>query len=268
MDIICGIYMIRNIINEKKYIGRSVNIKNRWSNHKYELNKGIHVNNHLQNAWNKYGQDNFEFSVVEECNESDLNDREIYWINYYDVYHNGYNQTIGGEGYELSDDIKLKISAAMKDLWLDDGYRNRMSEVHSGENATWYGKPRSEETKAKISQANKDRYSSPEACPMYGKHHTEDTKRKISEKNSHPSEETRKKLKDANSGKNNPRARAIYCIELDEYFWDATDAHNKYGINISDICRCCRGLKKSAGKHPITREKLHWVWADEWQVAV
>lgn len=266
MDTICGIYMIKNIVNEKKYVGKSCDIKRRWSDHKYKLNKGIHVNSHLQSAWNKYGEESFEFVIIEECNEDELNDKEIYWIKEMDTYHSGYNQTEGGEGYLLSEEIKTKISTAMKELWLSEEYKNKMIESHSGANHPNYGKHLSEETKAKISMFAKDFFSNPENCSMYGKHHTEETKRKIGEANSHPSEETRRKLKELNAGKNNPSARAIYCIELDEYFWGATDAYNKYGINISDICRCCKGLKKSAGKHPITGEKLHWVYADEWQV--
>lgn len=268
MDIICGIYMIKNLVNEKKYIGRSTDIKTRWSNHKYELNKGIHVNSYLQNAWNKYGKDNFEFSIIEECAENDLNEKEIYWIKEMDAYHNGYNLTEGGEGYSLSAEIKSKIGIALKAWWAEPNNRTRMSEVHRGEENPWYGQHHSDETKRVIGDKNRKRYSVPENCAMYNKHHTDETKHKISEANSHPSDETRQKLSAANSGPNNPQARAIYCIEFDEYFWGATDAYNKYGVNISDICRCCRGLKKSAGKHPITGEKLHWIYADEWQVAV
>ena len=59
-----GIYLIRNKINNKVYVGQSVNIKARWSNHKRELEKGIHSNDHLQKSYNKYGKINFEFKVI------------------------------------------------------------------------------------------------------------------------------------------------------------------------------------------------------------
>lgn len=45
---------------------------------------------------NKYGISNFTFEIIEECDKQSLNEREIYWIEYYDSFHNGYNMTIGG----------------------------------------------------------------------------------------------------------------------------------------------------------------------------
>lgn len=65
------------------------------------------------------------------------------------------------------------------------------------------------------------------------------------------------------TGENHPRCRAVYCYELDEYFWGAKNAQDKYGIYKADIAKCCKGKLKSAGKHPITGEKLHWIYADE-----
>jgi len=69
---ITGIYKIYNIINKKYYVGSSSDVYKRWSQHKYLLNKNKHSNNHLQNSWNKYGANNFEFVVVQECCDSDL----------------------------------------------------------------------------------------------------------------------------------------------------------------------------------------------------
>jgi len=61
----CGIYIIRNLVNNKIYIGSSVNIKRRFSQHKSTLRHNTHRNKHLQNAWNKYGEINFEFVILE-----------------------------------------------------------------------------------------------------------------------------------------------------------------------------------------------------------
>lgn len=94
----CGIYRIENLINHKNYIGQSVDIYDRWAEHKWELNNGKHNNQHLLSSWRKYGADNFEFTIIEQCDENELNEREIYWIEYYDSYLNGYNQTKGGDG--------------------------------------------------------------------------------------------------------------------------------------------------------------------------
>ncbi len=61
---IAGIYHIKNCCNNKLYIGSSINILERWKVHKYQLNKNTHDNKYLQNAWNKYGQNNFEFQII------------------------------------------------------------------------------------------------------------------------------------------------------------------------------------------------------------
>ena len=93
-----GIYLIKNLVNDKKYVGKSSNIMTRWVHHKTDLRYNCHHNRHLQFAWNKYGEENFEFSVIEECSIDDLNSKESYWINFYDSYNNGYNMDKGGDG--------------------------------------------------------------------------------------------------------------------------------------------------------------------------
>ena len=79
---LCGIYKIENKINGKIYIGQSNNIYKRWYSHKNSLRRNVHDNDYLQNAWNKYGEENFEFSIVEICeNDVDvLNSREQFYI--------------------------------------------------------------------------------------------------------------------------------------------------------------------------------------------
>lgn len=272
MDTICGIYMIKNLINEKVYIGKSFDIKKRWSNHRYELNKGIHVNNHLQSAWNKYGADNFEFSIVETCDEDSLSDKEIYWIKETDAYGSGYNQTEGGEGSHLSDDIKNKIGAAAKEWWSNPENKNRMSEQRKGEGSYWYGKTFPDDMVKKLSESHKNpseeiRRKQSEAHK--GNKLSEEAKSKISKANKGRkiSEETRKKISDAKTGRKEPWAREVCCIELDKVFRCAKDASIECGITCSNIYMCLNGYRKSAGKHPITGEKLHWVYFDEWQVA-
>lgn len=96
--VICGIYQIYNTVNGKRYIGLSRDVSSRFSQHKRCLNGGRHSNSHLQTAWNMYGEDAFEFSVIEETSLAELQDREIYWIKYYDSFKNGYNRSGGGDG--------------------------------------------------------------------------------------------------------------------------------------------------------------------------
>lgn len=68
MDILCGVYSITCLVNQKIYIGSSSNIYKRWNNHRWLLKNNKHNNNYLQNAWNKYGEENFKFDIVELCN--------------------------------------------------------------------------------------------------------------------------------------------------------------------------------------------------------
>ena len=94
----CGIYMIKNKINENAYIGQAKDILHRWSTHRMDLNANRHVNRHLQGAWNKYTPDAFDFIVLEECAEDELDGKEQYYIDLYDTYENGYNLDRGGQG--------------------------------------------------------------------------------------------------------------------------------------------------------------------------
>lgn len=94
-EIICGIYKIENKINKHIYIGQSINILKRWTEHTKDSKK--YPNLTLYKAFNKYGIKNFLFSIIEECPKEKLDEREIYWIKYYDSYKNGYNMTPGGK---------------------------------------------------------------------------------------------------------------------------------------------------------------------------
>jgi len=96
-----GIYKIVNIVNNKIYIGQSIEIKRRWNDHKSELKRNIHHNIYLQKSWNKYGEENFIFEVIESdenFNTDDLNELEIYYIDKLKTFDSsfGYNLTQGG----------------------------------------------------------------------------------------------------------------------------------------------------------------------------
>ena len=93
---IAGIYKILNKTNNKVYIGSATNIKKRWRDHKWYLNHNMHHNSHLQSAWNKYGVDNFEFSIIIECTIDELLIKEREFIKTYDTSNNNY-------GYNVND---------------------------------------------------------------------------------------------------------------------------------------------------------------------
>lgn len=93
-----GIYKITCLKNNMAYVGQAKDIQKRFGIHIRSLNKNKHYNKHLQNSWNKYGEKNFIFEVIENCTTKKLNEREIYWIYTLDTFKNGFNQTCGGGG--------------------------------------------------------------------------------------------------------------------------------------------------------------------------
>lgn len=258
MEMICGIYKIKNQINNKVYIGQSIDIYTRWYNHKHDLRNGVHYNTHLQKSWDKYGEENFEFSIIEVCDQNNLDALEIEYIAYYQSHSAqfGYNMSSGGIGGGIP----------------NEETRKKLSQVNSGENNPMFGKKHTEETKSKIRQKkvgdkNYMYGKRGENSPSYGRKHTEAELEKMRNvnKGKHMSDAFRKKQSQAKSGQNNPRSKAVYCPELDEYFWGAQEVQDKYGISRNGVANCCKGKQKTAGKHPITGEKLHWVYVDELQ---
>lgn len=130
---VCGIYCIENLINGKKYIGQSIDIYSRWTNHKNELNRGAHINEKLQNGWNKYGPNNFKFYILRQVDIDDLDLFEKYYIELYDSYVNGYNKDFGGSSRRFfTEEAKEKMrknhkSRPIYQIDLDGNIVNRWS---------------------------------------------------------------------------------------------------------------------------------------------
>ena len=95
-----GIYKYQNLVNGKVYIGQSKDITRRKKDHASralnDFSTNSEYNSPLHRAMRKYGIENFSFEVIEECKASELNEREIFWINYYDAQNSGYNLSPGG----------------------------------------------------------------------------------------------------------------------------------------------------------------------------
>lgn len=93
------IYIVRNDVNQKVYIGQTIRTTEiRWSQHKTDAKNGSNL--HFHQAIRKYGEEHFHISVIEECPNELLNEREKYWISFFDSYNNGYNSTLGGDGFQ------------------------------------------------------------------------------------------------------------------------------------------------------------------------
>lgn len=121
-------------------------------------------------------------------------------------------------------------------------------EAMSGENHPMYGKHHTQESREKMSISKKDMYNG-ENNPFFGKKH---------------SQENIEKMKGTHSGKDNPKSRPVYCIELGIGFDSIGIASEKTGVNKRSISYCLDGTQKHAGKHPVTGELLTWVdWKND-----
>lgn len=142
-----GIYCIECTKTKTKYIGQTYeNFYRRWIFHKWNLKNNHHSNTYLQNAWNKYGEQNFKFYPIESfeliqkenITKETLDKLEEKYIKEFDTFENGFNLTTGGEKCKmapLSDEAKRKI-----------GEKNRINML---------GKKHSEETKKLMSESHK-----------------------------------------------------------------------------------------------------------------
>ena len=148
-----GIYGIRNLINDKIYVGQSINIQKRWEQHRSALKHKKHDNRHLQAAWNKYGKDNFIFEVLEECLQQDLNERETYWKLKFDP--NTYNLGNTGIIGTVSEETRKKISKGVSERWAAMTAEERKQKFGHSEPRG----PLKEEIKQRISMSLKGRPS-------------------------------------------------------------------------------------------------------------
>ena len=210
----CGVYIIENVINHKKYIGSSKNLKKRKLCHFNNLRKNKHCTCHLQLAFNKYGEESFEFRAILYCEESELLEMERQAFILYNCCDRryGYNLnqdptttkhspetceklSIANKGKKLSEEHKKNISISGKGRVFSDEHKRKIGEAQIGkilseEHKQKLRKPKSEEHKRKLSLART------------GIKLSEEHKKKISWKGRKHSTETKRKLSIINSGKN------------------------------------------------------------------
>lgn len=148
----CGIYKITNKISGRFYIGKSNNIERRFSEHKSPNEWVRNPNKNMYLDMIRYGLNNFEFEIIEECSEKDLNERERYWIDKLDAYWGdlGYNGTEGGDGHspgtghpnhKLTEndiiDIRTRYNNHERRCEVEELYKDKIS--HGGFVKIWNG---------------------------------------------------------------------------------------------------------------------------------
>lgn len=225
-----GIYCIENLINNKKYIGQSCDIYSRWYNHKYCLNNNRHNNSYLQNAWNKYGENNFKFYIIEQCDEYNIDEKEQFYIKKYLtlIDKNGYNLDSGGTLNKHHSEITKK----------------KISKAH-------IGKKISEETRIRIS-IGRTGVLKKEDNPMYGK--------KLSEEH----KEILRQYSKSIFGDKRYQAKKVICINTKEIFntiKDAALAYSKYKANEVNIGKCCNNKRRYCGRFE-DGTPIQWAYYD------
>lgn len=271
-----GIYKISNLITGDCYIGKAKDVFVRIGQHKSLLRSNKHKYKNgelsiLQKAWNKYGAESFKFETIERCIINELDEREKYWINYYQCNcsktRHGYNATDGGEGAFGNTNVKGRIQVnngeiqkmilpEELDYYISIGFNlgilpstiekiNRNRQYITGEDHHNYGVQMSDEQKEKISKALKGKYIG-ENSPNFGKHHTEESKEKLRNMilGKKHSNEAKKKIS------NNRKKQIVQLTKNYEYikeFDSGLDAENETGISRSHICQCCKNKRKTAG---------------------
>lgn len=195
-----GIYVIRNTVTLKVYVGSSIDIKERWYRHRLYLDRGTHASQHLQAAWKTYGKDAFSFQVLEIVGDvAELLKREQAWIDQLRACDReyGYNQCpVAGSraGTTMSAEARAKISAGNSGRPLTEERRRKIALSNTG-------KRHSDESKAKMSAARK-------GIP---RQHSDEARAKLSAAHMGKilSEEHRRKLSEAHKGKQStPESRA------------------------------------------------------------
>jgi len=237
------IYLTTNLINNKKYIGQHTGTLT-----DSYLGSGVI----LVKAIEKYGKENFKKEVLEICSKEELDEKEKYWIKYYNALedNNFYNQTEGGqkgdgwaacqrymkEHPDIAQEL-YKTNSIRLHTWLDEHpdvkqqlTNNMLKAAHE------YWKTHPEELKNHMINLNKAKEKWQQEHP---EEHAEQVARFI------------KAGSDANSQK-------VQCLTTGEIFSSISEAGRHYGVPQPNISKVLKGKRKSAGKHPETGEKLRW----------
>jgi group I intron endonuclease len=217
-----GIYRITNLVNGKTYIGQSIDIKRRFCDHRCISHES---NIHLKRALKKYGKDNFRYEVLEECDISELDEKEIYYIS---TLKPEYNIASGGQSSlrAYPEEVKKVISQKAKAQWermTDEEKRYRIEHNLKGQPK---GHPVSAETREKLRDENLGKKQSAETI----------NKRK---------QTFIEKKKNGYVQTNAGHRKKIICVETGEIFDSVKETGEHLNVNPSNISHVLKGRQKS-----------------------
>lgn len=249
------IYKIENLVNGKVYIGQTIkDASRRIQCHIIKLNKKYHNNRHLQHAWNKYGEDNFRYTIIETCTEKEMDDREMFWIKHCINTVGVYNIEGGGNNRKIiTDETRKRLSEAGKRAYQNPitlKRRIKQWEKISGKNH-FNNKPVICVTDGLVF------YSITAAAQHYGVD-MKAISQALSGRNPYcKSADGRAKLEfdfykegQVYLLKNHihGQSKAVFCPTTGEEFPSVTHAAEKYGLPTTNISKACKGQRKYAGK--------------------
>jgi group I intron endonuclease len=229
------VYMHINMVNNKVYIGQTgQNPNERWRNGLgYKKDQPA-----IYRAIQKYGWDNFEHIILQNnLTESEAKEKEKELIQYFHSNDKryGYNLTDGGEGsagHRTSEEAKLRISKTLKKIYKNKENHPMFGKNHSEQSKQKMGEMQkqrwTDEMRKELSEKQKERFSNPKNTPWYGKHLSDETKRKLS------------------------MIKRIPVVQLDKddnfiFEYDSIkNASEQTGVQTASIGRCCRRKQKTA----------------------
>lgn len=121
------VYEIRHVETNHSYVGSTVTLGDRWTNHRYELNRNTHHTPRLQNAWNKYGKDAFEFRILETRFCESKEERKLFELGWIDKrgYYNEMTVSDDNSNFSVTEELRQYLSRKGDEIWQDEDYRER-----------------------------------------------------------------------------------------------------------------------------------------------
>lgn len=263
-----GIYEIRNLLNNKVYIGSCVNFEARKKRHLRDLKSNNHHNVRLQRSYNKHGLDNFEFNIIERIQyEKDIIiERENYYINKLNSKINGYNIADASFGdnrtnHPNREEINKRTSETLIKRYELMTKEERSSKFgRHGEFNGMYGKTHTQEVRDILSkthtgnQYNKGRIVSDETRAKLSLIASLRTGGKNSFYGKTHSEETKKKISDAKLGQKPPNRVSITVDGV--HYESYGDASKALGLAVTTIRWRCLSKNVKFENYVINAERL------------